>query len=164
MFLLTLLQLCQWVSRMWNLSFEHLGEVSLFWFLVWLYSWLIDGVRLPNQCKSVGVICSSVERISGAHEELRVRPGDDVTLLCDIEDKNLWAVEWRRNCSHRNQPTLVLEGRWTPPRITFQKSTSSNSMDLRIKNITEHDLGLYYCQDVKTQRQGNTINLLFEGK
>ena len=105
-----------------------------------------------------------MERISGAHKELRVRPGDDVTLLCDIEDKKKWAVEWRRNCSHRNQPTLVLEGRWTPPHITFQQNTSSNSMDLRIENITEHDLGLYYCQDVITQRQGNTINLLFEGK
>lgn len=69
---------------------------------------------------------------------------------------------WYRNCSHENQPPLVLKvGRSSPtlgynpasdtkdpqnfPRFQFVKNSSSNSYDLLIMNITDSDEGLYYC-------------------
>lgn len=69
---------------------------------------------------------------------------------------------WYRNCSHENQPPLVLKvGRSSPtlgynpasdtkdpqnfPRFQFVKNSSSNSYDLLIMNITDSDEGIYYC-------------------
>lgn len=70
---------------------------------------------------------------------------------------------WYRNCSHENQPPLVLKvGHrsstlgYNPasdtkdllkilPRFQFVRNSSSNSYDLLIMNITDSDEGIYYC-------------------
>uniref|UniRef100_A0A8C5HU79 Ig-like domain-containing protein n=1 Tax=Gouania willdenowi TaxID=441366 RepID=A0A8C5HU79_GOUWI len=63
-------------------------------------------------------------------------------------------ILWYRNCSHQNQPTLVLDNYdqtrgsfYTniPPRFKMMRNDSSNSYDLEISNVTASDEGLYYC-------------------
>ncbi|XP_076139280.1 uncharacterized protein LOC143122356 [Alosa pseudoharengus] len=103
-----------------------------------------------------------VERISGVSEDLKVRQGQNITLYCEFKVENEWEIEWHRNCSHENQPPLKLESKWNPPRFTLLWNTSSNSLDLMIENITEHDLGLYYCHNVNTKQRGKIMKLLLE--
>ncbi|KAK3507608.1 hypothetical protein QTP70_030789, partial [Hemibagrus guttatus] len=97
----------------------------------------------------VCVVFSSQKRISGAEVEMRVRPGDDVTLHCDCVMKGGFYLAWFRNCSHENQPRLMIL--YTDfigssfPRYSFVFNKSTNTNDLLIKNITESDQGLYYC-------------------
>lgn len=61
-------------------------------------------------------------------------------------------IMWYRNCSHENQPSLVLRTRYDPenylnplPHFHLVKSHSSESYDLLIMNITVSGEGLYYC-------------------
>ncbi|KAJ8000558.1 hypothetical protein DPEC_G00181350 [Dallia pectoralis] len=119
----------------------------------------------------VGAVCSSQDGISGS--ELRVRPGDNVTLYCDCRTSTGIYVTWFRNCSHENQPTLVIQQlTWLSvtdtdvqnvresvisdnylnpfPRFTLLWN-SNNTIDLLIENITESDLGLYYCGTVENK-------------
>ncbi|XP_060744907.1 uncharacterized protein LOC132858536 [Tachysurus vachellii] len=102
----------------------------------------------------VCVVFSSQKRISGAEVEMRVRPGDDVTLFCDCVWKVGFYPMWFRNCSEEDHPTVkisladlidgdVLGGDFK--RYSFVLNDSTNTQDLLIKNITESDQGLYYC-------------------
>jgi len=88
--------------------------------------------------------------------ELTVRPGDNVTLYCDCTISSGVYIVWYRNCSHENQPSLVLKvlqknkiGQEnyfkTPPPFHFVRNLSSDSYDLLIINITDSNEGLYYC-------------------
>ncbi|XP_046900791.1 uncharacterized protein LOC124484109 isoform X2 [Hypomesus transpacificus] len=101
--------------------------------------------------------------VSGAEVEQRVRPGDKVTLHCDCRVSSGVHVVWYRNCSHRNQPTLVMseynnnknnmflqyDQLLNPfPGFTLVWNKSNNTYDLLIENVTESDLGLYYCGTV----------------
>ncbi|XP_024145069.2 uncharacterized protein LOC112156935 [Oryzias melastigma] len=58
---------------------------------------------------------------------------------------------WFRNCSHENQPVLVLninEDLWKfleESRFRLTKNDSSDSYDLTIINVTYSDEGFYYC-------------------
>ncbi|KAK1886536.1 Ig lambda chain V-1 region [Dissostichus eleginoides] len=45
---------------------------------------------------------------SGSELERTVRPGDNITLYCDCKLSSGVYIEWYRNCSHENQPSLVL--------------------------------------------------------
>lgn len=94
--------------------------------------------------------------ISGSVIELIVRPGDNITLYCDCKTTPEQFIVWYRNCSHENQPSLVLklkEELWNPnrnsvnsiPHFHFVKNHTSESYDLLIVNITGSDVGLYYC-------------------
>ncbi|XP_060917135.1 uncharacterized protein LOC132992051 [Labrus mixtus] len=97
--------------------------------------------------------------ISGSVSEVKVRPGDNTTLYCDCKKSTGEFIVWYRNCSHENQPSLVLKlmleamkislddsGILNPlPRFRFVNNQSSESYDLLIVNITDSDLGLYYC-------------------
>ncbi|XP_071060132.1 uncharacterized protein [Pseudochaenichthys georgianus] len=85
---------------------------------------------------------------------MTVRPGDNITLYCDCNSSTGVYILWYRNCSHENQPSLVLNriarrkknySQNPLPRFHFVKSSSSESYDLLIINITETDEGLYYC-------------------
>ncbi|KAL6467232.1 hypothetical protein MHYP_G00250360 [Metynnis hypsauchen] len=80
---------------------------------------------------------------------MRVRPGGDVTLYCDCVIPAGSNVAWFRNCSHENQPPFVITYseifKEELPRFSLTKNASSESYDLRVKNVTENDLGLYYC-------------------
>ncbi|XP_060748454.1 uncharacterized protein LOC132861103 isoform X1 [Tachysurus vachellii] len=97
----------------------------------------------------VCVVFSSQKRISGAEVEMRVRPGDDVTLYCDCVWKAGFYPLWFRNCSEEDHPTVIISilkvfgGDF--PRYSFVLNNSTNTHNLLIKNITESDQGLYYC-------------------
>ncbi|KAJ8000552.1 hypothetical protein DPEC_G00181290 [Dallia pectoralis] len=104
----------------------------------------------------VGAVCSSQDGISGSEVELRVRPGDNVTLYCDYRISTETYFIWFRNCSHENQPTLAIQhyvgGSGSGhnvlkpfPGFTLQWNPSNSTYDLLIENLTESDLGLYYC-------------------
>ncbi|KAJ8000557.1 hypothetical protein DPEC_G00181340 [Dallia pectoralis] len=126
-------------------------------------------------------VCSSLDGISGSEVELRVRPGDNVTLYCDCTLLTGISIIWFRNCSHENQPTLVIQQlTWLSvtdtdvqnvresmisdnylnpfPHFTLQWNPSNNTYDLLIENITESDLGLYYCgtKETKVVDEGGT--------
>lgn len=108
-----------------------------------------------------GVISTSQVQISGPVLELTVRPGDNVTLYCDCKTSSGVYIKWYKNCSHVNQPSLVLNSRYPHeelmdkdydtdflnpfPRFHLVKNESSESYDLLIVNITDSDEGLYYC-------------------
>ncbi|KAL3996396.1 small subunit ribosomal protein S26e [Sarotherodon galilaeus] len=101
--------------------------------------------------------------------EMRVRPGENITLYCDCKSSFGVYIVWYRNCSHEKQPSgikhLVLKTRLdlryrvphsdygstlfhllNPfPDFHLVKNNFSQSHDLLITNITETDEGLYYC-------------------
>ncbi|XP_042285950.1 uncharacterized protein LOC121909452 isoform X2 [Thunnus maccoyii] len=106
-----------------------------------------------------GVVFCSHDGISGSVLEVTVRPGDNITLYCDCKTSPGVFIVWFRNCSHMNQPSLVLrtkyEGGVVPrdskeilnpfPHFHLLKNQSFRSYDLLIMNITDSDEGLYYC-------------------
>ncbi|XP_045070409.1 uncharacterized protein LOC123484291 [Coregonus clupeaformis] len=107
-------------------------------------------------------VSSSQDGISAAEVELRVRPGDNITLYCDCIITTGVYIMWYRNCSHKYQPRLVIstdkvyvnlqENSDNPnpfPGYNVVWNPSNNSHDLLIENITGSDLGLYYCGTVE---------------
>uniref|UniRef100_A0A4W6G8H9 Ig-like domain-containing protein n=1 Tax=Lates calcarifer TaxID=8187 RepID=A0A4W6G8H9_LATCA len=110
--------------------------------------------------KSAQAITSASETCSVAFQlQVTVRPGDNITLYCDCKASAEEFIVWYQNCTHENQPSLVLklkEDPWKPtsnpanyinslPRFHFVKNRSFDSYDLLIMNITNSDEGLYYC-------------------
>ncbi|XP_029602324.1 uncharacterized protein LOC115187385 [Salmo trutta] len=115
-------------------------------------------------------VSSSQDGISAAEVELRVRPGDNITLYCDCNITTGVYIMWYRNCSHKYQPSLVISTYYVYqnlqdvshipnrfPGYNVVWNPYNNSYDLLIENITESDLGLYYCGTMET-------NLVGEGK
>ncbi|XP_074487514.1 uncharacterized protein LOC141765350 [Sebastes fasciatus] len=111
-----------------------------------------------------GVVSCSHDSISGSVLEETVRRGDNITLYCDCKSSNGVYIVWYRNCSHENQPSLVLEVKHRSsvvneanfiltilPRFELVRNFSSVSYDLLITNITESDEGIYYCGTVQTR-------------
>ncbi|KAF7664070.1 hypothetical protein LDENG_00190350, partial [Lucifuga dentata] len=101
-------------------------------------------------------VSSSQDWISGSESELRVKPGENITLHCDCKSSAGVYIVWYRNCSHENQPPLVLRTQYVPnlssnsdsllnPFPNFDLLENQSSYDLLIKNITYSDEGLYYC-------------------
>ncbi|KAI4873579.1 hypothetical protein NFI96_025321 [Prochilodus magdalenae] len=103
----------------------------------------------------LALMCVTFVMTSGEEVEIRVRPGDDVTLYCDCVWEQGFNIAWFRNCSHKHQPPLVISSFdlmesfnlmpgapvsykpvWNPTNITH---------DLLVGNVSESDLGLYYC-------------------
>ncbi|KAK9980734.1 hypothetical protein ABG768_000323 [Culter alburnus] len=101
------------------------------------------------------VLLFSQNRISGAEVEMKVRPGDNITLYCDRSATLGSLFVWIRNCSHENQPSFEIEAlKWNEgifQRYNFIHNRSSNSYDLHITNISVSDLGLYYCAEVENK-------------
>ncbi|KAM7419155.1 hypothetical protein PAMA_016330 [Pampus argenteus] len=108
-------------------------------------------------------VSSSHDRISGSVLEVTVKPGDNITLQCDCKRSLGVYIVWYRNCSHENQPSLVLEmfdasRKYKKnsaylnllPRFHFVNNNSSDSYDLLIMNVTGSDEGLYYCGTERT--------------
>ncbi|KAL6467214.1 hypothetical protein MHYP_G00250180 [Metynnis hypsauchen] len=95
------------------------------------------------------VMCVLFSRISGAEVKMRVRRGDNITLYCDYIISLRSEIAWFRNCSDENHPPLVLTSssnfKHHFPRFGLVRNSSSKSYDLLIENVTEKDLGLYYC-------------------
>ncbi|KAG9259706.1 hypothetical protein AMEX_G27226 [Astyanax mexicanus] len=96
-----------------------------------------------------------LSRISGEEVELRVRAGSDVTIFSDCVSKDKFNLAWFRNCSHHHQPRLVLLPKYMVgnsfPRFSLELNSSNQTYDLLVKNISESDLGLYYCATYKQQ-------------
>ncbi|XP_053533374.1 uncharacterized protein LOC108260901 [Ictalurus punctatus] len=97
----------------------------------------------------VCVVFSGQKRISGAEVETRVRRGDDVTLYSDCVVKSGFYPVWFRNCSHQDQPRLMISQSDVMhdvfPRYSSVFNVSTNVHDLLIKKVTESDVGVYYC-------------------
>ncbi|KAM8878318.1 uncharacterized protein AB9W97_014220 [Spinachia spinachia] len=104
----------------------------------------------------LGVASCSHDWISGS---VAVRRGDNITLYCDCKLSSGVYVVWYRNCTHENQPPLVLkvyrlmieairdskDRQMILPRFYPVRNVSSHSYDLLIMNATDSDEGLYYC-------------------
>ncbi|KAL7841147.1 hypothetical protein SRHO_G00248380, partial [Serrasalmus rhombeus] len=80
-------------------------------------------------------------RISGAEVEMRVRPGDDVTLYSDCVWKHGFYTIWLKNSSHDH---TVLK-QHAHPHYSIVLNVCKQTSDLLVKNVNESDLGLYYC-------------------
>ncbi|KAL0147342.1 hypothetical protein M9458_057355 [Cirrhinus mrigala] len=84
---------------------------------------------------------------------MKVRPGDNITVYCDRSVTLGSLIVWIRNCSHENQPSLIIDfTKWDLEilqRFSSIHNSYSNSYDLRITNISISDLGLYYCAEVE---------------
>ncbi|XP_039469878.1 uncharacterized protein LOC120440747 isoform X2 [Oreochromis aureus] len=113
----------------------------------------------------LGALSSSQDLRNASVIEMRVRPGENITLSCDCKSSVGVYIVWYRNCSHEKQPSLVLrtqrDRRYSLPHSDYEsayfhllnpfpdfhlvKNNFSQSYDLLITNITETDEGLYYC-------------------
>nr|XP_055062669.1 uncharacterized protein LOC129445493 [Misgurnus anguillicaudatus] len=89
--------------------------------------------------------------IYGEEVEMKVRPGDNITLHCDRPFTHGNIIVWIRNCSHEHQPSLIIDYnmiyRDTLQHFSFLKNPNIHSFDLHITNITVSDLGIYYCAE-----------------
>ncbi|XP_029950302.1 uncharacterized protein LOC115390542 [Salarias fasciatus] len=143
------------------------------------------------------LLCLSVLLLSGgvfgleewiSESKVTVTRGDNITLYCDCELKTGVYIVWYRNCSHENQPTLIMGlrsnsqiGKWEDNingyfnRFKLVKNDSSNTYDLLITNITDSEEGLYYCGTENTEvkdeehitltyvkRFGNTTRIILD--
>ncbi|XP_073805709.1 uncharacterized protein isoform X2 [Danio rerio] len=117
-------------------------------------------VHLPNEFPRLttrwrpqqkGVLLCSLRRVSGEEVEMKVRAGENITLYCDLSLSAGSLIVWIRNCSHENQPSLIIganimDGKWDLLQpFSFIHNNYNNTYDLRITNISVSDLGLYYC-------------------
>ncbi|XP_076001803.1 uncharacterized protein LOC142994815 isoform X4 [Genypterus blacodes] len=110
----------------------------------------------------LGAVTSSQD--SGGAFNLTVQAGENATLHCDCQPSTGVYILWYRNCSHENQPPLVLTSRYEQtsngyalnpfPGLHLMFNESSYSYDLLIVNITHSDEGLYYCGTVHSQVVG----------
>ncbi|KAM9398634.1 uncharacterized protein ACWYII_031201 [Salvelinus alpinus] len=101
---------------------------------------------LLEQVKKAGAVSSSQDGISAAEVELRVRPGDNIVLHCDIKDRLV--TDWYRNSSVGNGSHFRISDREmkaNPVRRFYFLLRSQQFYDLLITNVSESDLGLYYC-------------------
>ncbi|KAL7856250.1 hypothetical protein AOLI_G00198540 [Acnodon oligacanthus] len=102
----------------------------------------------------ITIMCALLSRISGAKVEMRVTPGDDVTLYSDCVWKAGLKEVWFRNSSLENQPPLLITTKDLKnlPRYSLEWNPCTETHNLLVNNITESDLGLYYCayQEKKT--------------
>ncbi|XP_058641616.1 uncharacterized protein LOC131546214 isoform X3 [Onychostoma macrolepis] len=93
--------------------------------------------------------------IDGEEVEMKVSPGDNITLYCDHSVTFGSLIVWIRNCSHENQPSLIIDFRKLDveifQRFSFIHNRYNNSHDLHITNISVSDLGLYYCAKLENK-------------
>ncbi|KAK7930045.1 hypothetical protein WMY93_006440 [Mugilogobius chulae] len=89
--------------------------------------WLYQTLRLmEGRVCLLFVICgvSAVGlRVSGSIVDVMLKPGDNTTLHCDCKCPVGVYTVWYRNCSHSNQPTLVLS---TKNKGVYKPSTFMN--------------------------------------
>ncbi|XP_016410992.1 uncharacterized protein LOC107742508 [Sinocyclocheilus rhinocerous] len=101
--------------------------------------------------------------IYGEEVEMKVKPGDNITLFCDRSVTLGSSIVWIRNCSHENQPSFIIDFRKLDveifQRFSFIHNLYNNSYDLHITNISVSDLGLYYCAklEIKVNEDGKGI-------
>ncbi|KAI4878521.1 hypothetical protein NFI96_007594 [Prochilodus magdalenae] len=88
-------------------------------------------------------------RISGAEVEMRVRPGENIILYSDCVLKPGTFTVWFRKSSDEDQTPLIISAdvliQPAFSRRHFIKNPSISTRDLLVTNVSESDLGLYYC-------------------
>lgn len=91
--------------------------------------------------------------VSGKLVEVVVRLGDNATLHCDCKFIMGQEIHWVKIWSPQIQQPLIIStynSLLEPiPRFSQSWNNTSKSYDLVIENITEADLGLYYCSRVE---------------
>ncbi|KAI4901114.1 hypothetical protein NFI96_026645, partial [Prochilodus magdalenae] len=98
---------------------------------------------VQGQSWTGGVLISST---SGLVVEMRVKPGHNATIYCDCTYQSKFIIAWIIKPSNEHQPPLIrLTEDTTPPRYSRVWNYTKGTYDLLVKNITESDLGLYYC-------------------
>ncbi|XP_076830887.1 uncharacterized protein LOC143476290 [Brachyhypopomus gauderio] len=90
------------------------------------------------------VVFFSQKRISGVEVELRGRRGEYIVIYGDCVLGDRMNIVWYRNSSQEDQSAVeLLTDGTTGYSAVWDKHRST--WDLLIQNITESDLGLYYC-------------------
>ncbi|XP_066509911.1 uncharacterized protein [Hoplias malabaricus] len=94
------------------------------------------------------LICVFISSVSGKLVEMKVRPGEDITLNCDCTLQNQQAminfkIVWVRRSSHQLQSSILYLTEDSKPHYYFK--WNSSSFDLYVKDISEFELGMYYC-------------------
>ncbi|XP_040892407.1 uncharacterized protein LOC121180820 isoform X2 [Toxotes jaculatrix] len=125
----------------------------------------------------LGLASCSHDWISGSVSEMTFGAGDNITLYCDCKSSTGVYIVWYRNCSHVNQPSLVLKTMLQPdawkhkteadilnplPRFHLVWNSSSESYDLQIMNITDLDEGLYYCGTEQSRLETLTPHYVYQ--
>ncbi|KAI4890772.1 hypothetical protein NFI96_032248 [Prochilodus magdalenae] len=102
--------------------------------------------------RNVSVLISS---ISGLIVEMRVKPGDNATIYCDCTYQSKFSLVWFIKPSNEQPPLIHLTEHSTSPHYSRVWNNSKETFDLLVKNITESDLGLYYCalHEIKLTRK-----------
>ncbi|XP_037388909.1 uncharacterized protein LOC108417209 isoform X2 [Pygocentrus nattereri] len=94
----------------------------------------------------ITLMCALISSISGIVVEMRVKPGDDVTVYCDCAWQSGIKIVWVIKPSDEHQPPLFhLTEDSTLPQYSRVWNKSKATYDLLVKNITGSELGLYYC-------------------
>ncbi|XP_037389010.1 uncharacterized protein LOC119262104 [Pygocentrus nattereri] len=104
------------------------------------------------------LMCVLISSISGIVVEMRVKPGDDVTIYCDCNWKRRFKIVWVIKPSDEHQPPLFhLTEHSTLPHYSHVWNNSKGTYDLLVKNITGSELGLYYCALHETKFSRNEM-------
>ncbi|KAI4898762.1 hypothetical protein NFI96_028340 [Prochilodus magdalenae] len=106
----------------------------------------------------ITLMCVLISCISEIIVEMRVKPGDNATIYCDCTYQSKFTLVWFIKPSNEHQPPLInLTEDSTPPRYSRVWNYTKGTYDLLVKNITESDLGLYYCalHEIKLTRDRN---------
>ncbi|XP_066509885.1 uncharacterized protein [Hoplias malabaricus] len=90
--------------------------------------------------------------------EMKVRPGDNITLHCDCSTEYKFIIVWvKRSIQQLQIPVLHLTSYSKLPHYSIRKNVSNNTYDLLVKNISESELGLYYCARYEGSRSETGI-------
>ncbi|KAI4879645.1 hypothetical protein NFI96_023161, partial [Prochilodus magdalenae] len=111
----------------------------------------------------ITLMCVLISSISGIIVEMRVKPGDNATIYCDSTQQGKYMIAWFIKPPNEHQPHLInLTEDTTPPRYSRVWNYTKGTYDLLVKNITESDLGLYYCalHEMKFTRDRNGERVL----
>ncbi|KAI7810568.1 hypothetical protein IRJ41_003733 [Triplophysa rosa] len=111
------------------------------------------------------VFLFSQKRINGSEIEMKVRPGDNITLYCDCPLTCGFNNVWIRKSSYEHGPPLIIDYRIVDQesfqRFRFIDNPTNNSVDLLITNISVSDLGLYYCAEYERKLQQDENGFIY---
>ncbi|XP_057188700.1 uncharacterized protein LOC130553640 [Triplophysa rosa] len=102
----------------------------------------------------VCVLFCEHQRIFGTDVNVRVKPGDNVTIFCDCVIPAVNMI-WIRNESYANLSSILMSAEnWFSgmfPRFSFVLNSSTHSFDLHIANVSIYDEGIYYCAEANKE-------------
>lgn len=102
----------------------------------------------------LGVVSLFLQRASSIDMMLHVKPGDNITLYCDLIKEIASNIVWFQCFSANAQTCNNISAMDAYKNLVFNLPTShltpvwnakNKSYDLVINSVTESDRGLYYC-------------------